>query len=135
MMYIDDLLVIASTFSECEAHVAIVLSLLRKLGFLLNKKKCQLEPSQKFVYLGFKWDTVSWNVSLKTVREEKVREAAWKLLKSDIVKCRDVAAFLGRVQSTATAVPLARALVRKLQWEFTAVCLSETNYDKFIFVD
>ena len=134
IMYIDDLLVLGNNFSECEAHVKIVVGLLRKLGFLLNEKKCQLVPSQEFVYLGFIWDTVSWNVSLKPIREHKVREAAAKILRTEIVKCRDIAAFLGRVQSTATAIPLARALVRQLQWEFTAVCLSEADYDKYMYI-
>ena len=75
VMYIDDILVIASSFSECERCVNIVLGLLRKLGFLLNEKKCSLVPSQNFVYLGFVWNTVAWKVSLKPKREEKVRGA------------------------------------------------------------
>ena len=134
VMYIDDILVIASSFSECERCVNIVLGLLRKLGFLLNEKKCSLVPSQKFVYLGFVWNTVAWKVSLKPKREEKVREAAAKLLSSKFSKCRDVAVFLGRVQSTATAVPLARGLVRKLKWEFIASCVTEADYNKFMHI-
>ena len=134
VMYIDDILVVGSNFEECQEKVVIVLGLLRRLGFLLNDKKCNLIPSQKFIYLGFVWDTVLWTVTLKSEREVKVREAARKLLSSDIVKCREVAAFLGRVQSTATAVPLARALVRTLQWEFVAACLIEADYDRYMYI-
>ena len=132
VMYIDDILVIASSFSECERCVNIVLGLLRNLGFLINEKKCSLVPSQEFVYLGFVWNTVTWAVSLKPKREEKVREAAAKLLRSDFSKCRDVSVFLGTVQSTTTAVPLARGLVRKLQWEFIASCVTEADYDNLM---
>ena len=134
VMYIDDILVIGQNYLECETNISIVLNLLRKLGFLLNNKKCHLIPSQEFTYLGFVWNTVTWEVKLKVTREVKVREAAGRLLRSDIAKCREVAAFLGRVQSTATAVPLARGLVRVLQWEFIASCLSEADYDKFMYI-
>ena len=49
VMYIDDILIVAATLEECEYKLAIVLELLRRLGFLLNIKKCNLVPSQKFM--------------------------------------------------------------------------------------
>ena len=87
VFYIDDILVVGNTFEECEEKVSIVLQLLRRLGFLLNNKKCNLIPSTKFVYLGFVWNTVSWKVSLKPAREKKIRETAEKLINFAYVKC------------------------------------------------
>ena len=105
-----------------------MLKLLRRLGFLLNIKKCNLVPSQKFTYLGHIWNTVEWTVQLKTEREIKLRKAAVKLGAHTMAKCRDVAAFIGRVQSVVLAVPLARARVRMLQWDFLASCVTEQDF-------
>ena len=107
-----------------------MLKLLRRLGFLLNIKKCNLVPSQKFTYLGHIWNTVEWTVQLKTEREIKLRKAAVKLGAHTVAKCRDVAAFIGRVQSVVLAVPLARARVRMLQWDFLASCVTEQDFNK-----
>ena len=72
--------------------------------------------------------------SLKKIREVKVREAAEGLLAGHAVSCRKVAAFLGRVQSTTTAIPFARGSVRVIQWEFNSACLKETDYDKLMYL-
>ena len=93
-MYIDDILIVAATLEECEYKLAIVLELLRRLGFLLNIKKCNLVPSQKFTYLGHIWNTVEWTVQLKTEREIKLRKAAVKLGAHTMAKCRDVQLLL-----------------------------------------
>ena len=130
VMYIDDILIVAVTFEECEYKLAVVLNLLRRLGFLLNIKKCNLVPSQKFTYLGHVWDTVDWTVQLKPEREHKLRKAAGKLAASTVAKCREVAAFIGRVQSVVLSVPFARAKVRMLQWDFLASCVSEQDFNK-----
>ena len=130
VMYIDDILIVAVTFEECEYKLAVVLNLLRRLGFLLNIKKCNLVPSQKFTYLGHVWDTVDWTVQLKPEREHKLRKAAGKLAASTVAKCREVAAFIGRVQSVVLSVPFARAKVSMLQWDFLASCVSEQDFNK-----
>lgn len=130
VMYIDDILILGVSFEDCERNICILLDLLRKLGFLLNQKKCNLVPNKQFTFLGFIWNTDSWTVALKPEREVKIREAAHNLRKSESVTCRQVAAFLGRTQSTVLAVPLARARVRYLQWEFIASCVKERDYNK-----
>ena len=49
---------------------------------------------------------MEWTVQLKTEREIKLRKTAVKLGAHTMAKCRDVAAFIGRVQSVVLAVPL-----------------------------
>ena len=134
VMYIDDLLVIASSSELCEEHVALVLEELAKFGFLLNEKKSCLSPSSSFTYLGFVWNTESWQVSVKTDREDKIRKNARELLTCSEASCRSVSAFLGRTGSTVGAIPLARARVRTLQWEFLSTCVTPDMYDTFMEV-
>ena len=45
----------------------MVLSLLRRLGFIISLEKCNLEPSTTFTYLGVVWNTDAWKVRLKVI--------------------------------------------------------------------
>ena len=73
---------------------------------------------------------MEWTVQLKTERQIKLRKAALKLGAHTMAKCRVIAAFIGRVQSVVLAVPLARARVRMLQWDFLASCVTEQDFNK-----
>ena len=132
MIYIDDILVVAPTLVDCEYHVTQVLDILRKLGFLINGRKCVLQPKQNFIFLGLHWNTVTWTISLKPGREEKIRNDAKALLSSEWNLCRDVARFLGRAISASGAIPLTRAKLRKLQWEFKANIVDVEDYDNLM---
>ena len=48
--------------------------------------------------------------------------------------CQLVSRLIGKVQSTHGAVPLARAGVRQIQWEFLASCRGEEDYDTYMFL-
>lgn len=114
---------------DCNTKVAFVLNLLESLGFLINHEKSNLKASQQVLYLGFLWDIKEWKVSLKPKREEELRAEARSLRGSEVVTCRQVSKFLGRAISAVGAVPLARARVRTLQWEFLASCRSPEQFD------
>ena len=134
VLYIDDLLVIASSKELCDKHVALLLDAVSQFGFLLNEKKSTLTPSQSFLYLGLVWNTILWTVSVRPDREVKLRSNARELIASSSVSCRAVSVFLGRTNSTAGAVPLARARVRTLQWEFLAVCTEPHLFDTHMVI-
>ena len=68
-------------------------------------------------------------MSVKSEREDKIRSNATNLLGSSSVTCQEVSVFLGRVNSTSGAIPLARARVRCLQWEFLASCTAPHMFD------
>ena len=125
---------VGSSHEDCKKKIDFVIRMLKKLGFLINYDKSVTEPSQKVTYLGFQWDTVLWKVSLKPAREEKLRDAATFLRVNKIFTCRKVSSFIGAVQSTAGAVPLARARVRRVQWEFLASCKGEEDYDDLMYL-
>ena len=105
VLYIDDLLIIASSGELCALHVKLLIDELAKFGFLLNEKKSNLVPAQAFIYLGLAWDTQKWRVSVKQDREDRIRSNAQELLASKSALCRSVASFLGKTNSTAGAIP------------------------------
>lgn len=124
----QDILVLGRSYKECAKHVQMVLRLLRVLGFIVNEKKCSLEPSTSFTYLGCRWNTEDWVVSLKEKRVFNIQKSALSLLSQDPVKVRDVARFLGRTQSAAGVVPLARLRTRAVLFEFCTVVSSPEDY-------
>ena len=75
------------------------------------------------------WDINGWKVSLKSKREDMLRTEAKRLKNSEVVTCREVSKFLGRATSAMGAVPLARARIRTLQWEFLASCRFPEQFD------
>jgi hypothetical protein len=130
IIYIDDILVLGRSYAECLKHVKMVLKLLGKLGFLVNPAKCELDPSTSFTYLGCCWDTDRWQVSLKKKRVDNICKSARNLLSRSLVKAKDVARFLGRTQSAAGIVPLARLRTRTVQHEFSQVVKTPDDYSK-----
>jgi hypothetical protein len=112
--------------------VRFVAEMLGRLGFLINEAKSKMEPTQKVLYLGIVWDLVNWRAALKPAREDNIRADAARLRSAEFVTCRQVASLLGKVQSAAGAVPLARARIRTTQWDFLASCRSKRQYNDFM---
>lgn len=57
IFYLDDSIIMAHSRQTLIHHRKLVLSLLRRLGFLINLKKSDLHPAQEFTFLGLHWDT------------------------------------------------------------------------------
>ena len=53
IIYLDDILLMADSPEKLQYHTHILINLLQDLGFILNTKKCSLEPSQVIEFLGF----------------------------------------------------------------------------------
>ena len=68
-IYMDDMLLRATSPEEAVFHAQLVMLTLLSLGFSFNFKKCSLIPSQRVVHLGFVIDTELMTISWP---EEKV---------------------------------------------------------------
>ena len=132
VIFIDDILVLGRTREDYIRNVNMVLSLLKKLGFVINESKCQIEPSNRFTYLGCVWNTSDWKVQLKQKRVENIRSSATALVEKGTVTLRSVAQFIGRIQSAVGIVPLARARARAVLFQFSSVCKSKEDYNKSV---
>ena len=62
--YIDDSLLVADTFSECEENVHDTVSLMTDLGFIVHNKKSVFIPMQKITFLGNNIDSDKMIVTL-----------------------------------------------------------------------
>ena len=115
IIYLDGLLSITMSRVKLEEDTRVVLNLLRRTGFLVNVPKSSLEPSQVFLYLGLWWNLVSWTISLAKHRVRSLRATAKATIRAEARTCRQVAVLVGKAQSSAPAVPLARARIKVTQ--------------------
>jgi len=137
VIYLDDILILASSVSLSLAHRDFVLNVLVSAGFTINYPKSNLEPSQDLVFLGLRLQTLLMVVSLPHEKLRNLRRCAKALLQSKVT-LRDLARFLGKAQSGAPAIVpanlhmfhLRRRLKEKLaesqEWDSALVLDSES---------
>ena len=113
--YLDDWLILNQSSTECQQNTESVLAHSVSLGFTLNREKSELSPSQDFVYLGMRFDTVAFLVRPAPARVVKLLDLLRRLLAADQATARQLSSLLGTMESLATIVPLGRAYKRPLQ--------------------
>ena len=74
VIYVDDMAIISSSRELSSQEAGIVVQILESLGFIINKEKSVLFPSQKIVFLGYVIDSVARTVSPPEEKLHKVKE-------------------------------------------------------------
>ena len=69
IIYLDDLLILGNNMSEIFMAMDSVIFLLQRLGFVINLKKCVLDPAQEIELLGL---TVNSQTMALSLSEEKI---------------------------------------------------------------
>ena len=64
VVFIDDILIIASSVQQGRGHLSEAIALLESLGFTINFAKSNIMPTQNIVYLGFIINSVSMKLFL-----------------------------------------------------------------------
>ena len=73
VVYIDDFLIVAPTYEECNKALDCLINLVRRLGFAISWSKVQ-GPTQRITFLGLDIDTFDCTLSLRTEKLLKIRE-------------------------------------------------------------
>ena len=115
IIYIDDLLVLASSFAQCLRDAQFVIDTLVRLGFHIKTEKCVLTPSQDFFFLGFLWDSERMICSLPEEKLETIKFLCKEATSLPDVRVRTLQKLLGTIVGATPAVPLARARCRGIQ--------------------
>ena len=79
VIYLDDMAIISSSRELSSREDGVVVQILESLGFIINKEKSVLIPSQKIVFLGYVIDSVARTVSLPEEKLNKVKEQTLSL--------------------------------------------------------
>jgi hypothetical protein len=130
IFYLDDILVLGSSFNNCLDNLLKALSLLIEVGFIINWKKSSLTPMTNFTFLGMIWDSVEGTLSLRQDELEHLRGQASLLLSCPLPSCRQVMVLMGLVAAFHKAVPLLRLKGRFIQVSLNLIYFSERDLRK-----
>jgi len=111
--------------------VKITVHLLESLGFIINKSKSNLIPSQICTFLGFSFN--SRNMTLELTQDKKTSIAAFisKIKSLKLCKIRYFSKFIGTLVSACPAVKYGRAHTKSFERaRYLALIVSRQNYDK-----
>ena len=104
VLYLDDMLIMASSKEEARAHLATAMHLLTALVFILNLDKSVLTPTQRVIFLGFCLDSRTVLISLPTPRIQSIQCLIRETLAQGQATILKLSQLLGSMVSTHPAV-------------------------------
>ncbi|CAJ0929971.1 unnamed protein product [Ranitomeya imitator] len=115
--YLDDLLVVGTSFQHCKQQLDLVMASLSSLEWLLNIPKFKIVPSQVQEYLGIVLDSITQKCYLPQGKIQKMTQAVLQLTVSPVTTLRKAMSLLGSMTACIPAVQWAQCHSRDLQWE------------------
>ena len=125
--------IISSSRELSSQEGAIVVRILESLGFIINKEKLVLIPSQKIVFLGFVIDSVAMTVSLPEEKLNKLKEQTLSLWERPQCSIRELAHVVGLIVSSFSVIKPARLYCRDLEvYKLAALSSSGGDYNAIV---
>ena len=112
--YLDDLIMWGNSELEVRRAVRLAQATFTRLGFLLNRKKSVLRPTQVLTWLGLVWNTRTFSIALPLSFQEKVRKGAVEVLASSRTSRRSLERLQGLMAFAAQVLPFARLNAHRL---------------------
>ncbi|KAM8977409.1 uncharacterized protein RCH25_044212 [Pelodytes ibericus] len=104
IVYLDDILIMARDRPSLYKATSLTVQLLQDLGFLINKDKSELYPTQSIQFLGFTVDSVEAILKLPQSKMLSIRKAIRRFLRLPRVSLRDLARIIGLLSSSIQAI-------------------------------
>ena len=104
VIFLDDILLVASSFAESMEQLSLLRKLLENLGFVINDAKSQLQPTTRICFLGFIIDSISMKLLLPEDKLQKIISACLNLVSKNNPSVREVAHVTGLLVSAFPAV-------------------------------
>ena len=115
IIYLDDILIMASSKEDLEMGRDTLIFILQHLGFVINVNKSVLIPTKLIEFLGIMIDSVKMELSLSEEKVQRILNRCQNLLDKEKVSVREVTQLIGLLSSTALAVLPAPLQYRYLQ--------------------
>ena len=136
ILYLDDFLILGSTYQEAQSHTAMAVSLLESLGSTVNLEKSCLILTQIITFLGFVIDSTVEALSLPQENVVKVKSLCLNAKVTRTMPARQIASVLGTLESCRPAILQAPLHFRHLQIRtIQALHSSNQNFDVIITLD
>eukprot|EP00736_Rhodelphis_marinus_P001584 Rmarinus@m.22682 len=117
LIYLDDILIVASSERQSRRHTELVVHWLRQLGFLVNREKCELDPSRRREFLGLLIDTHQMTFEVPRDKIRGIRRQVGitrRLAFQGRLTARALASLIGKTVAVSPAVQPARLFSRFL---------------------
>lgn len=130
LIYLDDILILGSAIDEVQKTTEFVINTLQNLGFIINFKKSQLQPTQSARYLGFVYNSRNMTMRLPDDKKLTISDAVNSFAKRNTCKIRELAKITGLLVSACPAVQYGWLYVKRLERQkFLALKSFNGNYD------
>lgn len=113
--YLDDLMIQAPTRERSERDTKKVQKLLQDFGFLVNREKSSLKPTQRLEHLGVEIDTNQCKLIFPRNKANTITSLAMQVIRSSSTPLMTLAKPLGLMISTLDSIQWARLHARALQ--------------------
>lgn len=135
VIYIDDFLLMGNSYLNCLDNVNRTSRLLENLGFIINKEKSILIPSQKCTFLGLTIDSVKLKLSVPEDKAQKILKIITSFHVGKICSIRDFAKLIGTLVAICPAVKYGWLFTKAFErFKFLSLQLSKNNYENKITI-
>ena len=134
-IYIDDILIIASSAKQAATLLAVIRNSLESLGFLVNIKKSHVTPTTRITYLGFEIDSVAMKLFLPISKISRIIQSCKNLLQNSNPTIREIAHVAGLIVSALPAVRYLQLHYRSIEFCKSQALLAGRDYDDHSCLD
>ena len=114
--YLDDWLQLSVSEVQSWQHSRRLLNIILELGFVPNWEKSELVPTQKFCFLGARFNLIKGQVGPSLERISTFQQALTLLLNARQASAHQLHSIVGQMESMANLLPWGRLHKRSLQW-------------------
>ena len=129
--WLDDILLVGSSYSDTLDIICQCRSLLESLGFIVKQSKSHLTPTQSISHVGFIWDSVKNTVSVPTDKVIALKDICSYAI-SHPISLRFLARIIGIIDSFRFGCPIVPLHYRSLQSDLISNSGTPTNWDSKI---
>lgn len=133
-MYIDDWLTLNGDKRRCTSDTQQLVHLTQLLGFNIKPEKSEFNPATSFRYLGMTFDTVEFTVKPNAERIDSLILQLRRQRQLKSTTYRDILSLLGKMESMATLLSLARVYKRPLQRQIAQRVSVKTDYSQQVLL-
>ena len=114
--YLDDWLIRSQSQEESKVDTQAVVDVTQSLGWIINQKKSELNPTQVFSFVGYEYHLDSALVRPTHERRLKLQDLILRLKSKRVLTARCLMSLIGLLASTEKMVPEGRLHMRPFQF-------------------
>lgn len=131
--YLDDFLLLANSFEECQYNVRATINLLSELGFIINFDKSCLTPEKRCTFLGFVFDSSNMTVGLPQEKRQHVLKWLDNILHKKVCSIRYFSRFIGKIVSITPVFKYGKLYTKNFERvKYLALKKSRGSYKHFM---